>query len=161
MKNVLLACALSLLTSVPAQASSNYNYFSEVLQLENRWARLSTKTIERYLVYLDKKGLYKNLTAEAKSQLSGEIETLLKNRLSWDKVGERVVAKVISGCSDDTLRNFAEAYQKRGTEVGMAAASEYLACATEGVSRAMPIFQMEFKKAGPSLTRITEKYRNQ
>ncbi|MCG7983226.1 MAG: hypothetical protein JAY90_10835 [Candidatus Thiodiazotropha lotti] len=161
MRLTLLTCLLSLLVAIPAQAATDYNYFSEVLQLEKRWARLSARTIQRYLVYLEKKGLYKNLAAKTQDRFRGEVETLLMSRLTWDKVGERVAIKVISGCSDETLRNFAEAYQKRGTEAGVAAAFEYLACATEGVSRAMVIIQAEFKKAAPSLNRLAEQYRDQ
>lgn len=160
MKQTLMATVISLLISIPAHAGPDYDYFSHVLQLESRWARLSTKTIENYQLYLEKKGLYKNLTTEAKSGLREEIEALLKSRLTWDKVGERVVATIISACSDETLREFAKAYRNSGTETSVSAASKYLDCATEGVSRTIPIFQMEFKEAAPSLSRIAKKYRS-
>ncbi|MCG8083794.1 MAG: hypothetical protein JAY73_22510 [Candidatus Thiodiazotropha taylori] len=160
MKQFCMATLISLLISLPAHADPDYDYFSRILQLESRWARLSAKTIQNYQLYLEKKGLYKNLTAEANRGLRDEIDMLLKSRLTWDKVGERVVATVLSACSDETLREFAKAYRNSGTETTHSAASKYLDCATKGVSRSMPIFQMEFKNAAPALSRIAKKYRN-
>ena len=158
-KNILVACVLSLPIYIPAQATPDYDYFSEVLQLKSRWARLSTKTINKYLLYLERKGLYNNITPDAKNQVKEEILAELKNRLTWDKVGERVAAKVISGCSDETLRNFAEAYQGRGTETDVSVASKYLKCASNGVDQSLVIIQEEFKRASPSLSLIAERYR--
>ncbi|MCG8097882.1 MAG: hypothetical protein JAZ05_02200 [Candidatus Thiodiazotropha taylori] len=160
MKQILMATLILLLISLPVHAGSDYDYFSRILQLESRWARLSEKAIQNYQLYLEKKGLYKNLTAEANRGLRDEIDMLLKSRLTWDKVGERVIATVLSACSDETLREFAKAYRNSGTETTHSAASKYLDCATKGVSRSMPIFQMEFKNAAPALSRIAKKYRN-
>ncbi|MCG7919615.1 MAG: hypothetical protein N0E37_17830, partial [Candidatus Thiodiazotropha taylori] len=96
MKQICMATLISLLISLPAHADPDYDYFSRILQLESRWARLSAKTIQNYQLYLEKKGLYKNLTAEANRGLRDEIDMLLKSRLTWDKVGKRVIATVLS-----------------------------------------------------------------
>jgi hypothetical protein len=93
------------------------------------------------------------------SKLEREIRIELKVRLSWEKVGEKFVAKVLSGCGNETLNNFAQAYQGKDMELGRSAAAEYLSCASEGIKKSLVIMQEEIKKVAPSLSRIVKKYR--
>jgi hypothetical protein len=158
MHKVFLSLIL-LLVAFPMQASTNYDYFAKVLQLEKRWERFSVKTIDQYLVYLGKKDLYEGLSPDMVNKLKREISVELKERLNWEKVGERFVTKVMSGCSSETLNNFADAYESKSIEVGRSAASEYLECASTGINKSLVIIREEIQKATPSLSRIVKKYR--
>lgn len=160
MSRAVISIVLSLLVVPAVQADTDYEYFSKVLQLENRWERLSARTIDKYLTYLGDKGLYEDFSSDAESKIRNSIRRELEERLSWDNVGEKVVATIMSECSDETLRKFAEAYEGKGEEAGSEAASNYLECATEGIDKSVGIVQEEFREAAPSIKRIAEDYRS-
>ena len=159
MQKLFIASLLSLLISLPVHASADYDYFSKVLQLEMRWERLTTKTVGSYLAFLGKKGVYENLPPTTETQIKIEITAELEKRLSWDKLGEKFIASVMSACSDETLRNFAQVYKNKSIQAGRAAAPEYLSCASKGIKESFPLMQAEFKNAAPTLKRIAQKYR--
>lgn len=159
MYKLTLVGLFSFLVLFPAQAEPDYAYFSKVLRLEQRWARLSAKTMDKYLIYLGQKGLYKDLSAEDEKKLKNEIRAALKSRLTWDKVGNKVSSTVIAGCKDETLKKFAQAYEGKDTKTSTQAAGKYLACASKGIDKSLVLIKDVFKEATPSIRNIAKKYR--
>lgn len=160
MNKTLTIVCLTLLLSSTARANTDYDYFSDVLQLEQRWQRVSAKTIDKYLVYLGKKGLYRDLSPAAEQGMKNEIRQQLQQRLGWDEVGEEVVETIMSGCSNETLRDFAAAYEGKGTATARSAAREYLGCATAGIGKSTAIIKQVLRDAAPSFGDIAKKYRS-
>jgi hypothetical protein len=141
------------------QANTSDAYFSKVLKLEKRWERLSVKTIKMYMSHIEKKGFFKKISPSVMSEVDNEITTELKSHLTWQNVGKKSVSTLLSGCSDKTLKTFAEALEgKLERTEGLSAASEYEKCAAVGVKKSIPIMQKEIMKATPNVINILKKY---
>lgn len=157
-KNILV-CLLFITSSFTIQANTDNTYFSTVLKLEEKWQKLSTKTIKRYISHIEKKGFFKNIAPTEMAKVDYEITTELKNQLTWDKVGRKTVSTLLSGCSQKTLKGFAEALEGKLTRTeGLSAASAYEKCAAIGVKKTIPIMQKEIMKATPNIINILKKH---
>ena len=157
--NKLMFLCLIVISTFTVQANTDDAYFSKVLKLEERWERLSAKTIKMYIAHIEKKGFLKKIPPAALATVDNEITVELKSHLTWDIVGRKSVSALLSGCSDKTLKTFADALEdKLKRKEALSAASEYEKCGAIGVKKSIPIMQKEIMKLTPNIINILKKH---
>lgn len=158
MIKVVFFCLL-VICSITTQAEFNNEYFASVLKLEERWERLSTKTVKMYIAYIEKKGLLKDIPSTSVDRVNTEISEELSRQLTWGKLGKRSVSTLLSGCSDKTLVSIAKALEgKLEEKERLSAASAYEKCGAVGVKKTLPIMQDAIMKVMPNVLTIVKKY---
>ena len=158
-----LILLLSVLVVPPVNADSPINQeFSEVLELETRWKRVTSITIDRYLQYLDDKGVYDNLSQNSISSMKRELKSEFENSFSWSRVGNKFVAQVLSYCDSETLNDLSASLRSKNlsSKARESIARDYLTCGKEGINNSMSVIQEIIKDTGPSIRKIISKYRN-
>jgi hypothetical protein len=157
--NKMIFLCLLITSSLNVQANSDDAYFSKVLKLEKRWERLSATTIKMYIAHIEKKGFFKKISPDVLSKVDNEITAELKSLLTWDNIGKKSVSTLLSGCSYETLKDFADTLEgKLERTESLYAASEYKKCGALGVKKSIPIMQKEIMKATPNVIKILKKY---
>ncbi len=137
MKKLLLVSCVVLVFPFVASASDSQE-FAEALGWEQKWQKVTSRSMEKYLSKIES-GPFAKLSAANKKAAVSELRHSLTASLSWNVMGQDFSQGIIKHCDADTLKAMTKLYNRESVPNvdKKVVAKEYSRCAKKGFSESM------------------------